>query len=110
MGAAGLALALATAEPVPVFAGLVVLGLGLAAQFPIALRAAGDAPSVAAVSTIGYIAFLTGPPLIGAVAEIAGLRAALLLPLALLLCAAALSPAAARSTPPGGRPPARTPA
>lgn len=110
-GAVGLGLALATAATAPVLAGMVVMGLGVAALFPVALRAAGDGPSVAAVSTVGYVAFLTGPPLIGALAELVGLRAALLAPLVLLGVAAALSPAAAgRSSPPRGRPPARTPA
>lgn len=63
--------------------GFGVAGLGLAAIFPIALSAAGRTPGVrsasalAAASTAGYLGFLAGPPLIGLVAELAGLRAGL---------------------------------
>jgi MFS family permease len=43
-------------------------------------RARGRAGQVAAsVMTLGYGGFLVGPPLIGLVAELAGLRSALLL-------------------------------
>jgi len=105
LGAAGLALAVASARPAPVLAGLVLAGLGLAALFPVALRAAGDAASVAAVSTLGYVAFLTGPPLIGGLAELLGLRTALLVPVACCLAAAALSRRSAAAAPgPAGRP------
>jgi MFS family permease len=33
--------------------------------------------AIAAVSTVGYLGFLVGPPLIGAAAELAGLRVGL---------------------------------
>jgi len=52
-------------------AGLLLAGLGLANLVPIFLNAAGSAHpggaarGVAAVSTIGYVGFLAGPPLIG---------------------------------------------
>ncbi len=50
---------------------------------PVLFRAAGRTPGVqparalAAVTVMGYTAFLTGPPLIGLVAQATSLRAAL---------------------------------
>ena len=69
-------------------------GIGLAALFPLALRAAAtrgetEAPAVAAVSAVGYLGFLAGPPALGGLSEPAGLRTALLLEAALCLVAAA---------------------
>ena len=52
---------------------------------PITYRAAGSTPgisrgrAVASVATVGYLGFLTGPPIIGTVADAASLRGALLL-------------------------------
>jgi cyanate permease len=72
------------------------MGIGLAALFPLALRAAAErsgtpGPAVAAVSGIGYLAFVAGPPAVGGLAEAVGLRSALLLVVALCLLAAALA-------------------
>ena len=53
------------------FVGLLIAGLGLSNLVPIFLKAAGaahpagPAQGVAAVSSIGYIGFLSGPPIIG---------------------------------------------
>lgn len=64
-------------------AGFAVIGLGLAAVFPLAISAAGQysdrpaATSVAAVSTAGYSGFLAGPALIGLLASLFGLRVGL---------------------------------
>ncbi|HEV3378569.1 MAG TPA: MFS transporter [Thermoleophilaceae bacterium] len=64
-------------------AGFGLVGLGLAAIFPVVLAAAGRTPGVrsasalAAASTAGYLGFLTGPPLIGLLAELTGLRGGL---------------------------------
>ena len=82
--AAGLGLALATTAVAPALIGFAVLGLGLAALFPITLRAAARTeatagPDLAAVSSLGYLGLLLGPPAIGALAEQTNLRAALLL-------------------------------
>lgn len=81
-----------------VLAGAAVIfwGLGASLGFPLALSAAGDSEGdatarVAAVSTIGYLAFLVGPPALGIVGEHFGLRAALLIPLALVVVAYFLS-------------------
>ncbi|MGH2960727.1 MAG: MFS transporter, partial [Solirubrobacterales bacterium] len=70
--------------------------LGLSAAFALALRASGldgpsTGPTLAAVSTVGYLGFLAGPPVIGLLAEATGLRAALLLVCVLCLIAAALA-------------------
>ncbi len=80
----GLGLALATSAVAPALAGFALMGLGLAALFPLTLRAAGRnaptaGPDLAAVSSLGYLGFLLGPPTIGALAEQTSLRAALLL-------------------------------
>ncbi|MBO0899605.1 MFS transporter [Cellulomonas sp. zg-ZUI22] len=64
-------------------AGVVVWGMGAALGFPVGMSAAADDPvraaqRVAVVSTIGYSAFLAGPPLLGLLAEHVGYRQALL--------------------------------
>jgi predicted MFS family arabinose efflux permease len=79
--------------------GVVLWGLGAALGFPVGMSAAADDPrtataSVAAVATIGYVAFLIGPPLIGLLGEHFGLLRALLIVLALIVVAGLCSPAA----------------
>lgn len=93
VAALGLGLALSFPEPVVAIAGFTVMGAGLSVVFPLALRAAGmhgDAggPSLAAVSTVGYVGFLAGPPLIGSLADASSLRAALALVCGLCVAAA----------------------
>ena len=58
--------------------GVVLWGLGASLGFPVGMSAAADDPrtataSVAAVATIGYFAFLIGPPLIGLLGDRVGL-------------------------------------
>jgi hypothetical protein len=95
LGASGLGIALGLHLPVPTIVGFIMLGLGLGAIVPISLRAGGSQPGIspgfgiAAVSTMGYAGLLTGPPIIGTVAGLVGLRAALAMVLALLLVLAA---------------------
>ncbi|MGC0274798.1 MFS transporter [Pseudactinotalea sp. Z1739] len=79
-------------------AAVVLWGLGASLGFPVALSAAGDsgpnpAVRVSLVATIGYIAFLVGPPLLGFVGEQVGLRHALVIPMIVVLVAMFLSPA-----------------
>ncbi|GAB6899508.1 MFS transporter [Kineosporia succinea] len=67
-------------------AGVILWGLGASLGFPVALSAAGDsgpdsAARVTLVATVGYIAFLVGPPLLGFLGEHYGLRGALIVPL-----------------------------
>jgi fucose permease len=79
--------------------GVVFWGLGTALGFPVGMSAAADDPRraaarVSAVATIGYVAFLVGPPLIGFVGQRVGLLNALYLVLALVIVAGLLSGAA----------------
>jgi MFS family permease len=74
---------------------------GAAVGFPVALSAAGDsgAPSetaarVSFAATIGYVAFLVGPPVLGLLGEHYGLRAAMIVVLVLVAAAIFLAPAA----------------
>jgi MFS family permease len=83
LAAGGMALALATREPLLVVAGFLVVGLALSAVVPIAFSVAGDlAPghagaAISVITTLGYGGFLLGPVLVGGLAEVVGLRAAL---------------------------------
>jgi hypothetical protein len=90
---AGIGLALAVPEPGAAIAGFMVMGAGLSVMFPLALRAAGmqgdgGSAALAAVSTVGYVGFLAGPPVIGSLADASSLRAALSLVAVLCLVAA----------------------
>jgi MFS family permease len=67
---AGLALFAYGASVAVAFAGAVLWGTGVSLGFPVGMSAAADEPTLAAprvgvVSSIGYCAFLGGPPLIG---------------------------------------------
>lgn len=96
LAAAGVAGALAMRQPAVVALGFACLGAGVAVVVPMAYRAAGvraAAPGIAAVSTVGYGAFLVGPPLIGFLADATSLRAALSLVVLLCLAIAVLAPA-----------------
>ena len=102
----GLALVIFVEQPVVMVIGIVFWGLGAALGFPVGMSAAADDPAkaaarVSAVATVGYCAFLVGPPLIGIVGEQVGLLNALLFVLVLIVIAGVLSPAAReRSTTP----------
>jgi hypothetical protein len=91
VSALGLATALIVAQPPAAIVGFGFLGLGVAATYPIALRAGGSEPGIAsgvgiaAVATMGSAGVMAAPPLIGTVAGAAGLRAALAMILVLLL-------------------------
>ena len=79
---AGLALVVSGAALPVAMAGAALWGLGTALGFPVGMSAAGDEPAhaparVSVVATIGYIAFLAGPPLIGFLAEHTGTLRAL---------------------------------
>jgi MFS family permease len=83
LAAGGMLLALATTSPALVVGGFVLVGLALAAVAPLAFSVAGDlvperaGSAVSVVTTFGYGGFLLGPPLVGGLAEVVGLRAAL---------------------------------
>lgn len=78
----GLALMVSGAVVPVAMAGAALWGLGTALGFPVGMSAAGDEPEHAAarvsvVATIGYLAFLAGPPLVGFVGEQVGTLRAL---------------------------------
>lgn len=80
----GLGLSLIAPSVLAGLIGFALLGLGLAGTIPITFSAAGKinpesaGTAIAAVSTLGYLGFLAGPVVIGALAELLGLRAALI--------------------------------
>jgi predicted MFS family arabinose efflux permease len=82
--AAGIALAVVVGSPAAALAGFAMVGLRLSCAFPLAFTAAGAASpgsggsEIAAVSVIGYLGFLLGPPTLGLLADHVGLRLALL--------------------------------
>jgi hypothetical protein len=73
----------ALATPLAAVVGFGLVGLGIANVIPVLFSAAGrvsgvaPATALAAVATTGYGGYLAGPPLIGFVAELASLPAAL---------------------------------
>lgn len=80
--------------------GIVIWGVGASLGFPVGMSAAADEPGRAAarvsvVSTIGYGAFLIGPPFLGAIGDRIGTLQALLV-VAVLMVPAAASVFAAR--------------
>ncbi|HRP56801.1 MFS transporter [Agriterribacter sp.] len=78
--AGGLVLAVVLPYTIPATIGFLITGMGVSSVVPLLYSAAGRsgkvAPGVAlaAVSTIGYLGFLFGPPVIGLIAEAFGLR------------------------------------
>lgn len=111
--AAGLALFVFAGNLWLAAAGAALWGVGAALAFPMGMSAAADDPRRAAarvsvVSTLGYVAFLAGPPLLGYLGDLTGIRPALLaigapILLALLLAGAA-KPLRAEQHPTGQHP------
>ncbi|OYN97649.1 MFS transporter [Enemella evansiae] len=99
MVAAVLGCLLVVFGPTPVaYLGVAVWGMGVALGFPVGMSAAADDPDraparVATVSTIGYTAFLAGPPLLGFLGEHFGVLRALLVVGAAVIVALACLPA-----------------
>lgn len=88
----GFALGLAVATPAAALVGCALLGAGLAGVIPTLFSAAAkgpqqSAPAISTVSTLGYLGFLAGPPLIGTLAQATSSRAALLVAVVLLAVA-----------------------
>lgn len=87
--------------------GAILWGLGAAVGFPVGISAAADDPLHAAtrvpvVATIGYSAFLVGPPVLGFLADKVGYRTALLaiiVPAVVSLLVAAVARPLAASAP-----------
>ncbi|MEV6847913.1 MFS transporter [Actinoplanes sp. NPDC051411] len=98
VGGAGLAVVVAADNNLVAGAAVVLWGLGAALGFPVALSAAADSgpgstARVSLVASIGYVAFLAGPPALGLLGNHYGLRGAMVLVLAFLAVAAAVTPA-----------------
>jgi predicted MFS family arabinose efflux permease len=91
IAAVGLGAALLVDHPAAGITGFGCLGAGLACIAPQVFSAAGNRDparagrAIARVASIGYLGFLTGPLLIGAVAELTGLAWALAIPVLLAL-------------------------
>ncbi|WP_131195325.1 MFS transporter [Lichenihabitans psoromatis] len=82
LAATGMGLAVAFPDPLVAAIGFALVGAGAANIVPVVFSAAGrygSSPSagVAMVATVGYAGFLGGPPIIGFVASVGGLRLAL---------------------------------
>lgn len=98
LGGVALAAALLVGEPAVALLAFACIGAGVAAFAPLAFRAAGTLPGIApsvglaALTTVGYTAFLVGPPAIGFAAEVVGLPRALAIVVAMLVITAALAP------------------
>lgn len=108
LGTAGMAGGLGSHTVPGAIIGFGLLGAGLSAMVPTLFGAAGDTsnggtagPAIAAVSTCGYFGMLAGPPLIGGIAQGAGLSAALWVIPVLTATAAVLGRRAVRSGPVG---------
>lgn len=95
---AGLLLFVLAPSPWLMFVATALWGAGVALGFPLAMSAAADHPSgaarVGAVSTIGYAAFLVGPPVLGFAGEQWGILVALALLLPLIALSAVVASAA----------------
>jgi MFS family permease len=78
----GATLPVAVPDAAPAAAGLFLLGVGLAPVLPLLVSVAADidppraGTAIAAVTLVGYIGAAVGPPLVGALTQAIGLRAA----------------------------------
>lgn len=93
---AGLLLFVFGAHPVLAFLGMVLWGAGLSLGFPVGMSAGADEPAHAAsrvsvIASVGYLAFLGGPPLIGFLGEHVGVLRALTAVAVLLAMAVAIA-------------------
>lgn len=99
LGLAGFALVTAVPVPAAGIVGYAVIGVGIAAIVPLAWSAASHLDpgaatrSIAAVATCGYLGFLVCPALIGGLAGVVGLQAAVGLAGLVLVAVFALAPA-----------------
>ncbi|MFP5436293.1 MAG: MFS transporter [Bacteroidia bacterium] len=77
---------------VPAIIGFMLVGAGISSVVPLVYSAAGKSttmapgPAIAAVSTISFLGFLVGPPIIGFLAEAFNLRLAFIFVAVMALC------------------------
>jgi len=75
LAAAGMALALLVPHPIVALVGFALVGLGLSNVVPVLFSSAAKVPGVtaahgiAAVSSVGYLGMMAGPPVIGVIAQ-----------------------------------------
>ena len=107
LAGSAMAVALAIETPAATIVGFGVVGLGIGTLIPASLRTVNDVPGMprgvglTLVGTIERLAMLVAPPLVGLVADAAGLRVGLAaIPLAALVVVASSRALPAR--PPGG--------
>jgi len=102
LGAAGMALALLVPHPIVALIGFALVGLGFANVVPVLFSAAARVPGVtpahgiAAVSSLGYLGMMAGPPLIGLIAQAQSLTLGLF---TIVVAAAVLALAAKKALP-----------
>ncbi len=89
------------------FIGAALWGLGASLGFPVGMSAAADDPARAAarvsvVSTIGYLAFLAGPPLLGFLGDHVGVLRSLVVVGGMVALALLAVPAVRESSPTAG--------
>ncbi len=104
VAAVGVLLVVLGQLPALVIIGIVLWGVGASLGFPVGMSAAADDPARAAarvsvVSTIGYTAFLGGPPLLGLLGSHVGVLNALLVVSVVLVPSAFAVPSARRQEP-----------
>lgn len=102
----GLLLVLLGGSTPAALVGALFWGLGASLGFPVGMSAAADDPARAAarvsvVSSIGYTAFLAGPPLIGLLAQRGGILSALFVVVGALVLGLLASGATRPLSPPG---------
>ncbi|HYE56171.1 MAG TPA: MFS transporter [Chitinophagaceae bacterium] len=102
--ATGLGISLIFPALVPAIAGFLLVGFGVSSVVPLVYSQAGRSKTLspgvalAAVSSIGFLGFLAGPPIIGVVAGIWGLRISFLIIAVMGLCVAFLANAAKKES------------
>jgi len=95
--AIGLILAVILPVMIPAIIGFMLVGAGVSSVVPLVYSAAGKSGTmspgvaIAAVSTIGFVGFLVGPPVIGFVAGAFSLRASFMLIAAMGVCVVVVS-------------------
>jgi MFS family permease len=110
LAAAGLVACVGAPAPTVAVIGFGLVGVGVANVVPTLFGAAGRLPglpagmALSAVAMPGYAGFLAGPPLLGFVAEVSGLRWAFVLVGLLCGLLVLLAPATGRRASPSPRP------
>ena len=95
--AIGLITAVVFPMMIPAIVGFMLVGAGVSSVVPLVYSAAGKfgtmspGVAIAAVSTIGFVGFLVGPPVIGFVAGVFSLRASFILIAAMGMCVVIVS-------------------